>query len=330
MPFFDTQISTLDQLYAVDPSTRLSVQQKGGKNVLVAKGSFSNFLDRFLARFYSQQARQARIQTLNHIRDTILSRYDPTVKELFNTNFFHSLDANVNMDVARSSSLIKSELNVFFEDFFTLEKKIFVKKCPDQDLADALFDNQFNYYKSRPNAISDDASKKYFELGEMILKFKNNSLSPVVIEDSQGSNKTLTQQEKIFYLNQFLKNLFEQNPSISKEELVQTFKKIRKSGFLVLHFQNDLPQMSKDLQSSAGFPEKNQAITTMANSSISATAIPPDAPTNQSTTILKRKVKFSDTTKVRTFKDGDKPSQLLTLNGEEEEALKAASTSNGK
>ncbi|MCX6957827.1 MAG: hypothetical protein NT164_04750 [Verrucomicrobiae bacterium] len=83
MPIFGTQIlgtstdvTSVEQLQKLDPKTRLSVQQRDRKNVLVAtKGTLSNGLYSLWAYFRPESAHQARLDTLNTLKQVISEEF---------------------------------------------------------------------------------------------------------------------------------------------------------------------------------------------------------------------------------------------------------------
>ena len=78
MPIFGTStaVTSLGQLQTLDAEARLSVQQRDGKNVLVAtKGTLSDGLYSLWAYFRPAPARQARLDTLTTLRKTIADEF---------------------------------------------------------------------------------------------------------------------------------------------------------------------------------------------------------------------------------------------------------------
>lgn len=78
MPIFgtSTEVNSLEQLQTLDSAARLSVQKKDGKDVLVAtKGTLADGLYSLWAIFCPNQARQARIETLNALKKTIAAEF---------------------------------------------------------------------------------------------------------------------------------------------------------------------------------------------------------------------------------------------------------------
>ncbi len=83
-----TTVTSLSDLESLDRSARLSLQQRDGKNTLVAtKGTLADGLYSLWAKFCPNQAHDLNLQVVQSIKQTILADYPESAKAVFEKTF---------------------------------------------------------------------------------------------------------------------------------------------------------------------------------------------------------------------------------------------------
>ncbi len=248
MPIFGTQIfgtstdvTSLEQLQTLDIEARLSVEKRGEKDVLVAtKGTLSDGLYSLWAYFRPAPARQARLDTLNHLKIKIINSYGKQAIFLFSLNLY---DAK-NFEDHQTSPLMRSALDIVFNDLAKrgeenqlLQKTAILKQCPDQDLAEALFDNQFLQQPELPK-VSEGLKELYDKYNASLLDPQEkltieNNASKYANEDFGRGNRSvlLSRMESL------------KTPATPEQRAIDQYQEL---GRLISNFRtNQLPEIQR-------------------------------------------------------------------------------------
>ena len=182
MPIFGTStaVTSLGQLQTLDAEARLSVQQRDGKNVLVAtKGTLSDGLYSLWAYFRPAPARQARLDTLTTLRKTIADE-------------FHLADDSITLHAEHREQKFTQDLQgtrLFISDFKGANLKDYFNFTGIKRLEPS----------STETATNDpSAAKDYFNFTG--IKRLEPSSTETATNDPSAASSPL---ERILYKNQF-------------------------------------------------------------------------------------------------------------------------------